>query len=149
MAAQVRRHRAVKAENIHVGDFVHCRSAYHRRQLEISDAPALVIEIKRSNSKVLYPDDKRCWLPREAITRVRPGPAYAPLLQKLNFMLIRVHAHECEFVSSEGIYRLSIQIDRIDAVAIDEIRAYLGDSYLSLNVVPEGMAFMKAEIHFR
>jgi hypothetical protein len=139
----------VKAENIHVGDFVQCRSAYHRRQLEMPDVPAIVIEIKRSNSKVLYPNDKRCWLPREAITRVRPEPGEAPLLKKLNFLLTRLHAHECEFVSSDGVHRLSIQIDRIDATAVDEIRSYLGDSYISLNVVPEGMAFMKAEIQFR
>jgi hypothetical protein len=113
------------------------------------DVAAIVIEIKRSNSKVLYPDDKRCWLPREAIARVRPEPAYAPLLQKLNFLLTRLHAHECEFVSAGGMHRLSIQIDSIDAAAVDEIRAYLGDSYITLNVVPEGMAFMKAEIQFR
>ena len=113
------------------------------------DVPAIVIEIKRSNSKVLYPNDKRCWLPREAITRVRPEPDEAPLLKKLNFLLTRLHAHECEFVTGNGMHRLSIQIDRIDAAAVDEIRAYLGESYISLNVVPEGMAFMKAEIQFQ
>jgi hypothetical protein len=139
----------VKAENIHVGDFVKCRSAYHRRQLEMPDVPAIVIEIKRSNSKVLYPDEKRYWLPRETITRVRPNPDDAPLLQKLNYLLRRLHAHECELATSDGINRLSIQIDRIDAAAVDEIRSYLGESYISLAVVPEGMAFMKAEIQFR
>jgi len=139
----------VKAENIHVGDFVKCRSAYHRRQLEMPDVPAIVIEIKRSNSKVLYPDEKRYWLPRETITRVKPDPGDAPLLQKLNYLLRRLHAHECELSTSEGVNRLSIQIDRIDADAFDEIRTYLGESYLSLVVVPEGMAFMKAEIQFR
>jgi len=139
----------VKAENIHVGDFVKCRSAYHRRQLEMPDVAAIVIEIKRSNSKVLYPDEKRYWLPRETITRVKPDAGDAPLLQKLHYLLRRLHAHECELSTSEGINRLSIQIDRIDAAAVDEIRSYLGDSYLSLVIVPEGMAFMKAEIHFR
>jgi|SRR6185295_15400737 len=138
----------MKAENIHVGDFVKCRSPYYRSQLEIADDPGLVIEIKRSNSKVLYPGDKRCWLPREMATRVKPDPGYAPFLQKLNFMLKRVHAHECEIVSSEGFHRLSIQIDAIDAAAVDEIREFLGESYLSLRVVPEGMAFMQVEIQF-
>ena len=138
----------MKAENIHVGDFVSCRSKYYRDQLEISSDPGLVIEIKRSNSKVLFPDEKRCWLPRETITRVQPDTGYAPFLQKLNFMLKRVHAHECEIVSVDDVNRLSIQIDGIDAAAVDEIRNFLGDKYLSLMIVPEGMAFMQVEIRF-
>ena len=138
----------MKAENIHVGDFVACRSKYHRDQLEITNDPGLVIEIKRSNSKVLFPDDKRCWLPRESITRTKPEAGYAPFLQQLNFLLKRVRAHECEIVTSDDIHRLSIQIDGIDAAALDDIRGYLGKSYLSLSVVPEGMAFMQVEIRF-
>jgi len=138
----------VKAENIHVGDFVTCRSKYHRDQLEITNDPGLVIEIKRSNSKVLYPGDKRCWLPREAITRAKPDPSYAPFLQQLNFLLKRVRAHECEIVSNDDVHRLSVQIDGIDAAAVDDIRGFLGRNYLSLTVVPEGMAFMQVEIRF-
>jgi len=149
MAAPVQRRSRVKAENIHVGDFVSCKSKYHRDQLEITNDPGLVIEIKRSNSKILYPGDKRCWLPRESITRVKPQPGYEPFLQKLNFMLKRVHAHECEIVTTDGVHRLSIQIDRIDDVAVDDIRRFLGENYLSLSVVPEGMAFMQVEIKFR
>jgi hypothetical protein len=138
----------VKAENIHVGDFVTCRSKYHRDQLAITNAPGLVIEIKRSNSKVLYPGDKRCWLPRETITRVQPQPEYEPFLQQLNFLLKRVHAHECEVVTSDEGHRLSVQIDGIDAAAVDDIRSFLGKNYLSLTIVPEGMAFMQVEIRF-
>jgi len=138
----------VKAENIHVGDFVTCRSKYHRDQLEITKDPGLVIEIKRSNSKVLYSGDKRCWLPRETITRIKPETEYEPFLQQLNFLLKRVRAHECEIVTADGIHRLSIQIDGIDAAAVDDIRNFLGKNYLSLSVVPEGMAFMQVEIRF-
>jgi hypothetical protein len=139
----------LKAENIHVGDFVACRSKYMRTQLEITSDPGLVIEIKRSNSKVLYPGEKRCWLPRDMILRVKPGLDYAPFLQKLNFLLKRVHAHECEIVSGEEFHRLSAQIDAIDAATIDEIRTFLGKDYLALKVIPEGMAFMQVEIQFR
>jgi len=138
----------MKAENIHVGDFVACRSRYYRDQLEISNDPGLVIEIKRSNSKVLYPGDKRCWLPRESITRVKPEPSYAPFLQQLNFLLKRIRAHECEIITANDVHRLSVQIDGIDAQAVDDIRGFLGKDYLSLMVVPEGMAFMKVEIQF-
>ena len=141
--------RQLKPENIHVGDFVKCRSPYYRTQLEITDDPGLVIEIKRSNSKVLYPGDKRCWLPREMATRVKPDPEYAPFLQKLNYLLKRVHAHECEIVTIDDVHRLSVQIDRIDAAVVDDVRAFLGDTYVSLTVVPEGMAFMQVEIKFK
>ena len=139
----------MKLENIHVGDFVKCRSKYHRNQLEITDDPGLVIEIKRSNSKVLYPGDKRVWLPREMMTRVRVEPGYAPLLEKLHYLLKRVHAHECEFNAGTDIHRLSVQIDEIDAAVVDDIRTFLGNNYLSLRVVPEGMAFMQIQIEFR
>jgi len=139
----------MKAENIHVGDFVKCRSSHYRSQLEITDDPGMVIEIKRSNSKVLYPGDKRCWLPREMAARVKPEAGYAPFLQQLNYLLKRTHAHECEIATSEGIHRLAIQIDGIDATTVDDIRSYLGSSFISLSVVPEGMAFMQLEIRFR
>lgn len=139
----------MKLENIHVGDFVRCRSRYHRAQLEISDDPGLVIEIKRSNSKVLYPGDKRVWLPREMTTRVRVEPGYAPLLEKLNYLLKRVHAHECEFTAGPEIHRLSVQIDEIDLAVVDDVRSFLGDGLLSLRIVPEGMAFMQIQIEFK
>ena len=139
----------MKLENIHVGDFVKCRSKHYRDQLEITDDPGLVIEIKRSNSKVLYPGDKRVWLPRELTTRVRVEPGYAPLLQKLNYLLKRVHAHECEFSAGTEIHRLSVQIDEIDAAAVDDVRSFLGSGFLSLHIVPEGMAFMQIQIEFK
>jgi hypothetical protein len=60
-----------------------------------------------------------------------------------------VHAHECEIVTVDDVHRLSVQIDRIDDIAVDDIRRYLGKNYLSLVVVPEGMAFMQVEIKFR
>src|SRR5262245_17070622 len=74
---------ALKTETIHAGDFVYCRSKYYRRQLDLPEEIGLVIEVKRSNFKVLYPGDKRCWLPRDAIARVRPELDYTTLLQKL------------------------------------------------------------------
>ena len=57
----------LKAAPIHVGDFVYCRSRYYRDQLQLPEELGLVIEIKRSNFKILYPNDKRCWLPRDAM----------------------------------------------------------------------------------
>ena len=149
MVARARRPKKLKLENIHVGDFVRCRSKYYRGQLEIEDVPGLVIDIKRTNSKVLFANDKRVWLPRDMATRVKPEPDYEPFLQKLNYLLKRLHAHECEIVSIEDIYRLSVQIDGIDAPAIDDVRTFLGDRFISLTVVPEGMAFMQAEVRFR
>ena len=138
-----------KPDTIHVGDFVYCRSKYHRDQLQLSTEPGLVIEIKRSNFKILYPNDKRCWLPREALARVRPeNLEYSAFLEKLHYLIKRVRALDCELVSEAGIHRLSCRIDRIDCETIDDLRNFLGSTLISLVVVPEGMAFMQLELQF-
>src|SRR6516162_5978025 len=82
----------VKTSPINVGDFVYCRSKYYRDQLQLPEEVGLVIEIKRNNFKILYPNDKRCWLPREALTRVRPeNLAYETFLEKLHYLIKKVH----------------------------------------------------------
>ena len=43
-----------KPDSIHVGDFIYCRSKYYRDQLQLPQELGLVIEIKRSNFKILY-----------------------------------------------------------------------------------------------
>src|SRR5881397_1628618 len=140
----------VKPSPIHVGDFAYCRSPYYRDQLQLPEELGLVIEIKRSNFKVLYPNDKRCWLPREAIVRVRPEqPTYGTFLERLHYLIKKVHALECELVSEDGIHRLTLRIDKINHDLIEDLRAFLGDDFVSLTVVPEGMAFMQLEIRFR
>ena len=139
----------VKASPIHVGDFIYCRSKYYRDQLQLPEELGLVIEIKRSNFKVLYPNDKRCWLPRETIARVRPEQiAYTTFLEKLHYLIKRVHALECELVSESGKHRLSLRIDKIDDETVDDLRRFLNADFISLAVVPEGMAFMQLELHF-
>jgi hypothetical protein len=140
----------VKATQIHVGDFVYCRSKYYRDQLQLPEEVGLVIEIKRSNFKLLYPNDKRCWLPREALARVRPEQLdYSGFLEKLHYIIKKVHALECELVSENGTHRLSLRIDQITDVIIDDLRQFLGAGYVSLAVVPEGMAFMQLEMVFQ
>ena len=138
----------MKAAPIHVGDFVYCRSGYYRDQLQLPEELGLVIEIKRSNFKVLYPNDKRCWLPREALARTRPDLSYRTFLEKLHYVIKKVHAHECELVSDNGTHRLSLRIDKIDHVTVDDLREFLEDGFISLTVVPEGMAFMQLELVF-
>lgn len=139
----------LKAEVIHAGDFVHCRSKRYRDSLQLPLELGIVIEIKRANYKVLYASDKRAWIPREALVRVPPPGDGSTFLRQLNFLLRRVNAHECEILSIEGTHRVSARIDVIDHNTVDEIRSYLGDQFISLVVVPEGMAFMQAEITFQ
>ena len=140
----------MKASPIHVGDFVYCRSKYYRDQLQLPEELGLVIEIKRSNYKVLYSNDKRCWLPREAIARVRPEQLdYAAFLARLHYLIKRVNALECELVAEDAAHRLSLRIDSINHETMDELRAFLADKFVSLTVVPEGMAFMQLEIRFQ
>src|SRR5437016_261314 len=109
-------HERVKAAPLHVGDFVYCRSKYYRDQLQLPEELGLVIEIKRSNFKILYPNDKRCWLPRETLGRIRPEQiTCATFLERLHYLIKRVHADECELVSDSDIHRLSLRIDKIDS----------------------------------
>ena len=139
----------MKASPVRVGDFVYCRSKYYRDQLQLPEELGLVIEIKRNNFKILYSNDKRCWLPREAINHVRPDHLeYTTFLEKLHYVIKKVRALDCELVSEGGIHRLALRIDRIDDQTVDELRTFLGASFLSLVVVPEGMAFMQLELHF-
>ena len=140
----------MKASPIYVGDFVYCRSKYYRDQLQLPEELGLVIEIKRNNFKILYPNDKRCWLPREAVVRVRPEqPSYGTFLERLHYLIKKVHALECELVSEDAIHRLTLRIDKINHELIEDLRAFLGADFVSLTVVPEGMAFMQLEIRFR
>ena len=139
----------MKATPIHVGDFVYCRSKYYRDQLQLPEELGLVIEIKRSNFKALYSNDKRCWLPRETVARMRPELDYQSFLEKLHYLIKKVHAHECELVSDNGVHRLSLRIDTIGHETVDDLRKFLADGFISLTVVPEGMAFMQLELRFR
>ncbi|HEX4997432.1 MAG TPA: hypothetical protein VFY29_04365 [Terriglobia bacterium] len=140
----------MKPETIRVGDFVICRSRYHRDQLLLPDEPGLVIEIKRNNFKVLYGNDKRGWIGRELLGRVKAGNLTGhPVLDTLQYLLHRVRAHECEFIPGPETQQLAARIDQIDTAAIDDIRAFLGAGFVSLEVVPEGMVFMQVEIAWR
>src|SRR6516165_8124263 len=115
----------VKAAPVHVGDFVYCRSRYYRDQLQLPDQLGLVIEIKRSNFKILYPNDKRCWLPREAIARIRPEQLdYNGFLERLHYIIKKVHALECELVAEDDVHRLALRIDSISHETIDDLRAF-------------------------
>ena len=125
-------------------------AAAYRDQLQLPEELGLVIEIKRSNYKVLYPNDKRCWLPRDAIACVRPEQLdYSGFLERLHYLIKKVHALECELVSGDEGHRLTLRIDSINHETMDELRAFLADKFVFLTVVPEGMAFMQLELRFR
>jgi hypothetical protein len=140
---------SLKPDVLHAGDFVYCRSKRYREQLRLPEEVGLVIEVKRSNFKVLYNGDQRCWLPRDVLVLMGAESNTHGFLATLHYLLKRVDAHECEIVSFDDVHRLSARIDTIDAAAVDAIRAYLGARFTSLVVVPEGMAFMQLEITFR
>jgi hypothetical protein len=139
----------VKDSPVHVGDFVYCRSKYYRDQLQLPEELGLVIEIKRSNFKILYANDKRCWLPRDAIARLRPELTYTTFLERLHYLIKKVHALECELAAEDSTHRLSLRIDNINNEIIDDLRTFLAGTFISLTVVPEGMAFMQLELRFR
>ena len=139
----------LKPEIIHAGDFVYCRSKRYRDSLQLPQEVGVVLEIKRASHKVLYASDRRAWVPREALVRMDPPADATEFLRTLNYLLRRVDAHECEVVTVDGINQLSAQIDRIDHTTVDDLREYLAGRFVSITVVPEGMAFMQVEIVFR
>jgi hypothetical protein len=149
MAALAPPPKRLKTEVIHAGDFVYCRSKRYRDSLQLPREVGVVIEIKRASHKVLYASERRAWVPRDALVRMAP-PADSPeFLRTLHYLLRRVDAHECEIVSADRINQLSARIDRIDHTTIDELRTFLAERFISITVVPEGMAFMQVEIVFR
>ena len=50
---------------------------------------------------------------------------YAAFLEKLHYLIKRVHALECELVSDSGTHRLSLRIDKIDHQTVDDLRSSL------------------------
>jgi hypothetical protein len=73
---------------------------------------------------------------------------YTKFLERLHYIIKKVHAHECALVSQDSTHRLALRIDRIDHETMDDLKRFLGDGLISLVVVPEGMAFMQIEIQF-
>ena len=138
-----------KPEVIRAGDFVYCRSRRYRESLQLPAEPGVVIEIKRASHKVLYASDRRAWVPRDVLVRLDPPEDSPEFLRTLNFLLRCVNAHESEVVWSEDLHQVSAQIDRIDQTTIDTVRNFLGSLFVSLTIVPEGMAFMQVQILFR
>jgi len=134
---------------IEVGDFVYCRSPYHRNQLGLPKEAALVLEIKRSNYRLLYGTNKFCWLPLATLVRVEGTVNSDTLGGRLHGVLRRLKPLDCELVGEGDLHRATLRIDRIDVPLLEELREFLGDSFVSLEIVPEGMAFMLAEIRFR
>jgi hypothetical protein len=139
-----------KSDTIHIGDFVYCRSKYYRDQLQLPERQlGLVIENKRNNFKILYSNDKRAWLPSEAIVRIKPELDYSTFPERLYYIIKKLHAQEVELISDKGMHKLSLRIDEIDHTTVDDIRRFLGDLFVSLTVIPEGMAFMQVEVVFK
>jgi hypothetical protein len=137
------------ADPIEVGDFVYCRSAYHREQLKLPKEAALVLEVKGNHLRLLFGTHTFCWLPGSTLVRIDGEVNFRTLGGKLHGLLKRLEPLDCELVSDGDVYRATLRIDRIDAPLMDEIREFLGSDFVSFEIVPEGMAFMQAELKFR
>ena len=137
-----------KAKRIEVGDFVYCRSPYHRTQLGIPTEAGLVLEVKRNSYRLLYGIDQFCWLPGQTIVGVDGEVNTRTLAGRLHHIIRKLSPLDCEIVSEGREHRATMRIDRIDAGIVDSVRDFLGDGYVSLSIVPEGMAFMLVEVRF-
>lgn len=108
-----------------------------------------MLEIKRNNYRLLYGSAQACWLPGTTLSRVEGKVNIQTLGGKLHHILRMLAPLDCEVISEGDLHRATLRIDRIDAPLVDEIRAFLGTDFVSLEVVPEGMAFMLADLRFR
>lgn len=134
---------------IEVGDFVYCRSSYHREQLRLPKEAALVLEVKGNHFRLLFGTDTFCWLPGPTLIRIDGEVNFRTVGGKLHGLLRKLAPLDCELVRDGSLYRATLRIDRLDAPLVDEIREFLGADFVSLEVIPEGMAFMQAELKFR
>lgn len=138
-----------KTRRIEVGDFIYCRSPYHRRQLAIPKDAGLVLEVKRNNHRILYGADQVCWLPEEVLGRIEGEVNTRTLAGRLHWIIRRFGALDCELLTLDGVHRATLRVDHLDDRTVDELRTLIGDDFIALNLVPEGMAFMLAEVRFR
>ena len=138
-----------KTGRIEVGDFIYCRSPYHREQLGIPKDAGLVLEVKRNNHRILYGTDRICWLPENVLGRIEGEVNTRTLAGRLHWIIRRFGALDCELVTLDGVHRATLRVDRFDDRTVDELRVLIGDDFIALNLVPEGMAFMLAEVRFR
>jgi len=139
----------LKTRRIQVGDFIYCRSAYHRSQLGIPTDAGLVLEVKRSNYRLFYGRDKFCWLPEETLTRIDGEVNMRTLAGRLHWIIKRFGAQDCELLTMDGVHRATLRVHHMDDQSVDELRQMIGEDFVSLSLVPEGMAFMLAEVRFR
>ena len=68
---------------------------------------------------------------------------------RLHWIIKRFKALDCELLSEGPLHRATFRIDELDQDMVDELRELLKEDFVSLKVVPEGMAFMLAEVSFR
>jgi hypothetical protein len=140
---------ATKTKRVEVGDFIYCRSEYHRDQLGIPRDAGLVLEVKRSNYRLLYGTDRFFWLPEDALTRIDGEVNTRTLAGRLHWIIKRFGALDCELVTVDDLHRATFRVDHMEDQTVDELRALLGADFVTLSLVPEGMAFMLAEVRFR
>ncbi len=138
-----------KINRIEVGEFIYCGSPYHRSRLNIPKDAGLVLEVKRSNFRILYGRSTFCWLPEDVIVKIDGIVDTTTFAGRLHWIIKRLKALDCELLSEADLHKATFRIDQFDQDVLDDIRALLKADFLELSLVPEGMAFMLAEVTFR
>ena len=91
-----------------------------------------MLEVKRSNYRLLFGTDKSCWLPEPTIVRVEGEINTRTLGGKLHGILKRLQPLDCELVSEGNEHRATMRVDQLDAPLVDDLRKFLGDDFVSL-----------------
>jgi hypothetical protein len=114
------------------------------------EVAGLVVEIRRTDCRVLDPDsDRAFWLPQSHLRRgarsIRKGSA-ASLLSSL---VLHLEGTELEIEKDpRGGTRAQIACAGLDGDAVDRVRRYFGAGFRNLRILPGGLGKVYLVVEF-
>lgn len=134
--------------NFRTGDIVRCISPYYAEQLRIAGQDGIVMGTKPHHIHVWYEAQNRgFWITYDILRRIEEAPL-SPLLQRIQAISYMLNVEEWELEDNAEIYRLICYVDNEPIETLIELRAYLDIEYRSLELKPEGMGRMIAQVEW-
>jgi len=140
------------AKGLKVGDIVRCKSDYYGSQLGLGNHFGIVVEVRRKNSKVLFSEIERTfWLPNSSLTITTDSSEQRTARHKMSKLLHLLNAGDCEIDTEmhNGNHVLCAYHRSIDLRLIDEIRDYLADDFIDIQILPHGFGAVETRIEFK
>ena len=114
------------------------------------DVGALVVEIRRSDCRVLELDTERSfWLPQTHLRRGAPSIRKGSATSLLSSLVLHLDGLELEVERiAGGAFRAQIGCRSLEADDVDRIRRYFGPSLRSLRILPGGLGKVLLTVEF-